>query len=220
MDPVSLYINWVLHAVYGKMAEADQLYRIAGDAIASVADELELRFPIAPGRIYRGVLIEDVATFKPHDRLTFLSWSEDRDVARWFGSTESFISEPLTAHQPNAKGYVLTWLQPDPTIRVLFHHSWRNAFGMPLERLALMHPMMGGEGHRQIKWSLDTQREVITEPMTMFPKPEPVESIEGPSITELDKRFTPPWARPRCAYIMDNYTDEKCGRELPCEEHR
>jgi hypothetical protein len=187
----NLYINWVLYAVYGLMAEADALQRMHGAAIAAVADELQRRHPIAPAPLYRGILLAAPDTLRPEPNLQFLSWSEDRDVARWFGSPESYISAPFAAYAPEARGYAL--LLERPTTRVLFHHSWRCAFGMPLERLALVHPLLGHEGARQVAWSLDTQHEVITEPLATLPTPLPIGELAGAPIDELDGRLSPPW---------------------------
>jgi hypothetical protein len=188
MQAVDIYINWVLYAVYGLMGDADALRREYSDEITEVADELQRRNPIAPAPLYRGILLESADTLRPDPNLTFLSWSEDRDVARWFGSPASYISGLFAIHYPEARGYVMTLARP--TARVLFHHSWRRAFGMPLERLALVHPYIGAEGCRQIAWSLDTQREVITEPLATLPTPEPVDLSDT---TELDRRLSPPW---------------------------
>lgn len=191
-DPASVYVNWAMYAIYGKMAEADHLRRTYPDEITEVANELARRYPIKPAPLYRGILLEDASTLRPDPNLTFLSWSEDLDVARWFGSPESYISVPFAEHYPEARGYVLT--APAALTPVLWHHSWRRAFRRPLEQLALAHPSMGAEGHRQIKWSLDTQHEVITVPPSSLPIPEPIETVLGASIAALDERLSPPWA--------------------------
>jgi hypothetical protein len=191
MNP-SIYINWILYSVYGLMAEADALRRQYGDEVDAVADELQRRCPVTPRPLYRGVLLDGAApVLRPEPNLTFLSWSEDRDVARWFGSTDSYISGPFATHYPEARGYVLEL--PHATTRVLWHHSWRDV--LPLERLALMHPLIGRDGARQVAWSLDTQREVITVPpaVATLPLPVPVETVPGTPMPELDARLSPPW---------------------------
>jgi hypothetical protein len=191
---VNVFINWALYSIYGMMADADALRRQYSDAIDEVADELARRHPVTPAPLYRGVLLDGAApVLRPEPNLTFLSWSEDRDVARWFGSPESYISGPFAEHYPEARGYVLALFRP--TTRVLWHHSWRRAFGMPLDRLALVHPLIGPDGARQIAWSLDTQREVIIAPPAIetLPRPEPTESFDGATVEELDRRLSPPW---------------------------
>jgi len=190
-NDVNLYINWVLHAVYGRLGEADMIMRHAADGIRKVAAVLHKKHPIKPATLYRGMLLDPT---RPPDNAsyTFVSWSEDVDVARWFGHPGTFISEPFREMHPEARGYVLT-LQQLTAADVLFHHSWSDAFGPPLDYLALMHPFMGTEGQRQIAWSLQTQCEVITAPLATLPAALPVESVPGAPVPELDARLSPPW---------------------------
>lgn len=188
-DDGNAFINFSLYAVLGKMAEADDLMRRFGDGIKRVAAVLAARFPLRPSSLYRGMLVDPATPVTPDGRYTFVSWSEDRDVACWFASPESEISRPLAAHNPRLRGVVLELTRPE---RVLFHHSW--AVGW--ERLAVAHPHMGDEGARQIGWSLRTQREVITAPLERFPVGVPVESVATTPVAELDVRLTPPWTSP------------------------
>ena len=193
MNP-SVYINWILYSVYGLMAEADELRRRYRRDIDAVADELQHRHPVKACPLYRGVLLDGAApALRPEPNLTFLSWSTDRDVARWFGSPSSYISAPFREYAPEARGYLLTL--PRAKTRVLWHHSWRRAFGVSLESLTLAHPLLGAEAYRQVKWSLDTQHEVITATLAIeaLPRPEPVESFDGATVEELDRRLSPPW---------------------------
>jgi len=191
MTSVDLYINFVLHAVYGKLGEADSLMRVARQSIQFVADQLHDKYPIESKPLHRGMLLDPERPLRADSRYTFMSWSEDHDVARWFGSCGTYVSKPLVTSNGKLRGYVLTL--DNPPTRVLFHHSWARAFGMPLERLALLHPFMGAEGCRQIGWSLRTQCEVIIEPLTELPEARPVETMTGASLIEVDQRLTPPW---------------------------
>ena len=188
----SVYINWALYSVYGLMAEADALRREFTDEIDAVADELFRRRPVSQP-LYRGMLLDAADAVRPKPNLMHLSWSEDLDVARWFGSPTSYISEPFVERYPWVKGFVLT--APHAPARMLWHHSWRRAFGPPLEELALAHPLMGYEGYRQVQWSLNTQREVITAtlPIERLPTRVPIEEVPGGSVDELDRRLSPRW---------------------------
>lgn len=186
-NDLNLWINWSLNAVLGRMHEADFLLRAHLDEIRRVADEMMRRRPVEVGALYRGVLLDPA---KPYPSPTFddlpsVSWTEDRDVARWFACTESVISAYAKAQWPAARGHLLEI--PAPSTRVLFH--WRWAGG--LAPYALAHPMMGIDGFHQITWSLRTQREVITERVAdLVPVP-----IEVDDVRELDARFAPPWYR-------------------------
>lgn len=186
MTEVDLYINFVLHAIYGRLGEADQLMRVAGTNIQRVAGVLRQKHPIEPKPIYRGMLLDPDQHFELDGRLTFLSWSEDRDVACWFADPRSTISAPLAESNPKLRGHLVTLAA---STRVLFHHSWAQAFGN-LATLALMHPFMGEEGRRQIEWSLQTQQEVITGPIAGI-TPKLVDN--APSLFDLERKLTPVW---------------------------
>lgn len=186
---VDLYVNFALHAIYGKLGAADTIMHVAGDAIRRVADEIAAENPIDPTPIYRGVLLDPAVPFAPDPALTFLSWSEDRDVALWFACPRSAVSEPLAHQKPTLRDHVIEL--PAPRSRVLFHYSWASALG-GLACFALIHPLMGAEGKRQIEWSLRTQREVITEPIADL-HPERVPDLDAEALEALERRLSPPW---------------------------
>lgn len=163
MTNIAFYVNFTLHAILGKLAEADAIMRIAGDSIRAVADALAAKLPIVPLPIYRGMLLEPEQPFTADPKLTFLSWSEDRDVAMWFACPRSAVSEPLARLRPQLRGHIVELTAPRS--RVLFHHAWDGAAFGKLAAFARQHPLMGEECARQIAWSLRTQREVITEPV-------------------------------------------------------
>lgn len=183
-DDVNVYINFALYAVLGKLAEADDLIVRHGDSVRRAAAWLMQRKRFGARPLYRGMLID--GELRADARYKFISWSEDRDVASWFASKESAISDYVLAHRPTVRGVVLTLPRPE---RVLFHYSWAQGW----ERLAVLHPHMGPEGARQIAWSLRTQREVITEPLEILPPAVDADAIEHPPIAELDRRLAPPW---------------------------
>lgn len=188
-DDINLYVNFALHAVYGKLGAADMIMRFAGDAVRRVADEIAAECSIDPAPIYRGILIDPALPFPDDPKPTFLSWSEDRDVALWFACPRSVVSEPLAQMNPALRGHVAEL--PAPRSRVLFHHSWASALG-GLACFALIHPRMGVEGKRQIEWALRTQREVITEPVADL-APQLVADLDSAALEALERRLSPPW---------------------------
>jgi hypothetical protein len=192
-DDINLYLNWVILAITGRMAEADMLLRSYKPSVYRVAAALHKTYPFAECPVYRGVILDPTEGLASTNALglTFVSWTEDRDVARWFGSPESYISEPFRERAPEARGYVLT--MPRARGRVLWHHTWTQAFQIPLHVLAAMHPQIGPDIAPQLEWSLRTQREVVLEPLAELPAPEPIENVPGPGIAELDARLSPPW---------------------------
>ena len=194
MTDVDLYLNFALHAILGRLGEADALMSIAGDEIRSVADHLAAQYPIEGRPLYRGMLLDPDTTYVSDPKLTFLSWSEDRDVALWFACSRSAVSAPLAATNPKLRGYLVEL--PAPTSRVLFHHEWASNTSNDLLRglatLALAHPLMGAEGRRQIEWSLRTQCEVITAPVDGL-SPSRTADLDAAALTALERRLSPPW---------------------------
>lgn len=192
MTDLDLYFNFALHAILGRLGEADAIMNLAGDEIRAVADRLGARYPVEVKPLYRGLLLDPERPFKSDPKLTFLSWSEDRDVARWFACPRSAVSEPLAATNPKLRGHLVEL--SGPKSRVLFHHGWGNAHGSHtgLAALALAHPLMGEEGARQIEWSLRTQREVITEPIADL-MPVRAVDLDSAALEALERRLSPPW---------------------------
>lgn len=182
---VNIYINFSLYAVLGRLAEADDLIGKHAGAIHRVADYMQRIEPIARCPLYRGMLVEGEVKADPQYK--FISWSEDRDVAMWFASRGTVISEYVLEHRPAVRGVVLEL--PKSSGKVLVHHKWMAGWA----RMAMEHPHMGLEGARQIEWSLKTQREVITAPLERLPYATPIETFKPPPAAELDRRFAPPW---------------------------
>jgi len=189
MTDVDLYINFAIHAILGKLSAADALMSVAADEIRAVADRLASQHPRTSEPLYRGMLLDPSLPFAADPKLTFVSWSEDREVARWFACPRSVVSEPLARMKPELRGYVVEL--PAPRSRVLFHHGWACMLG-GLARFALLHPLMGEEGQRQIEWSLRTQREVITEPVADL-RPERAPDLDAVALEALERRLSPPW---------------------------
>jgi hypothetical protein len=188
-DDINLYINFVLNAILGKLAEADAIMRLKPGAIEGVAAFLVHKYPIERKPLYRGVLLDPQKPYELDPRLTFMSWSEDHDVAAWFASPTSIISEDAFENNPRLHGFMITLESHKQCERVLWHHSWSPLFHDPsLDQLALIHPFMGIEGQRQVAWSLRTQREVITAPVFRAP-----EAFYASNVDELDLKFAPPW---------------------------
>jgi hypothetical protein len=180
MDDAYYYINFVLCAVGGRMREADAIMHVAGDEVRSAADLLSRKRPVAQKPLYRGILLDPVEPYHHDPSLSFLSWSEDLDVAKWFACRTSLISEYVTHIFSAYQGFLITL--PVAPSRIIFHHSW----GGRLPQLAArLHP----EIQRQIAWSLATQSEVITEPIDGL-EPRSVGDLDA---VALDRRFAPPW---------------------------
>ncbi len=189
MTDINFYINWALYAVLGRLGDADTIMRHAGDSVRRIAAEIAADCPVDPAPLYRGMLLDPALPFTADPKLTYLSWSEDRDVALWFACPRSVVSEPLAQMKPQLRSYVAEL--PAPRSQVLFHHSWASALG-GLACFALINPLMGQGGKEQIEWSLRTQREVITAPVADL-QPTRVSDLDSTTLEALERRLSPPW---------------------------
>jgi hypothetical protein len=185
---INIYINFALYAVLGKMGEADLIMRRHGEQVRHVARFLTKECPVPERAVYRGMLLDPERTYTLDPSFTFVSWSEDRDVAVWFADRHSSISEPFALAYPEARGYLAELPAPR---EILFHHSWAARAFNDLSALALQHPDMGANGARQIAWALRTQQEVITMPCEIEPKPLP--ELPHAAFAAIARRLDPPW---------------------------
>ncbi len=193
---IDMYISFVINAVMGRMNEADGLMRSYGTQIRKVAKWLRAEQPIKPRKLYRGILIEPERVvggkLAPDPRLTFASYSADRDVACWFGLPDTYVSGFVKAQRPSVRGYVT---ETTPRLEdVLFHHSWSSfpIFGrrVPLAVLAQQFPDLDA---RQVDWNLRTQKEWILEPVKKPFSVKPIAALSCPSARELDAKLLPPF---------------------------
>ena len=192
MTELDLYLNFVIHAVLGRLREADALMSMAGDEIRFVASRLAAQQRAEAKPLYRGMLLDPDRPYAADPKLTFVSWSEDRDVALWFACPRSAVSEPLAATNPKLRGYVAELRAPPAD--VLFHHAWTDTLGgvQVLAEMAVAHPLMREEGSRQIAWSLRTQKEVITAPVAGL-VPDRVPDLDAAALGALERRLSPAW---------------------------
>ena len=188
-DEINMWINFALYSVLGKLAEADQIMQVHGEQVRSVAKFLAKECPIEPTPLYRGMLLDPQRPYTIDPAFTFVSWSEDRDVAAWFADRRSSISEPFALFHPEARGYIAEL--PAPRSQVLFHYSWAERAFNDLAGLAKLHPHMGANGAKQIEWALRTQKEVITMPCQIEPRP--YVEMACDEFEALAKRLDPPW---------------------------
>lgn len=186
MNDANIYITFVIHVIAGKLGAADALMRTYKTNILRVAAKLAQQAPITPMQLYRGLLLDPKIGLRkvPY---TFVSWSEDLDVARWFASPQTEIGSYVGQLKPHYRGYLIT-REPAQPSQLVFHHSWGALF--PFEAAALIHPDFDIELARQVHWNLNTQREVVTLPLDEDPMPLAVDVL---NTSQLDDRFVPPW---------------------------
>jgi hypothetical protein len=189
------YINFIVLAVTGRTGEADTIMQRFPKPIADCARELTAHFKAPYGPTYRGILVEDdrlKGGILPHESdRTFLSWSENLEVAAWFANRDAIVSQVVVCIRPNVRGYITILNEPEPDT-VLWRHSWGPLLealtGVPLLKAALMHPQVD---HRQFLWNLTTQKEVITAPLGEL-KFVPVEEFDPLPLEQLEEQFCYP----------------------------
>jgi hypothetical protein len=161
-DSLNLYINFLLYAIVGKMGEADDILRQYKQEIYDIAAH-SLRGYVPNVTLYRGVLLEpcDIKDGKLyHDqRLTFVSYSEDQDVARWFADVKSIMSSYVRKQRPKVEGYLIRAIARQDM--VLFAATAQPTLCKLLSMAAEMHPHIDAS---QLRWNLATQKEVILKP--------------------------------------------------------
>jgi hypothetical protein len=83
-------------------------------------------YPVELQEIYRGILLEphhaSNLLLEPLGHITYLSFSEDENVARKFGDIKNEISSFVMFQRPTSKGYLIKHTPKKEDI--LFHHSW------------------------------------------------------------------------------------------------
>ena len=194
------YVNWALYAILGRMGEADGIMEEYGPDIYDVARYFQRERPPTLHTLYRGVLVEPEGItdgmLSPEPRVTFVSFSEDKNIACWFADAKSFVSGFVRQQRPRVEGFVI---EHKPKLEdILFHYSWGLTFPLPdgrkapLSIFAQMHPDID---LHQFDWNLRVQKEVIVKPIMHSLPVKPFAAWTCPTTKELDNRFVPPMFR-------------------------
>jgi len=192
----SLYINWIVYAIVGRPQDGDALMREYGPSIRRVAKHYQKKMRPKLTTLYRGLLLSpeesEGRTIEQDPNLTYVSFSENRDVACWFADPESTMSGYVKQMRPDVEGWVMEY---KPKLSdILFHYSW-DPIPVPggrrfhLINAATQHPDILED---QFEWNLWTQKEVITKPLGAGTPIEAHELSNCPPTRELDDEFTFP----------------------------
>lgn len=213
MDPnpspasINAYINWVIYAVLGRTGEADDVMRRYKLQIEAVARQLRKRRKPPIRDLYRGVLLEPDQVVQgvvpPEPALTFLSFSEDFEVACWFADPDSIISGHVRQSRPNVEGWIIEH-RPKGS-EILWHYSWNTipmgaGRSIPLVAAGAQHPHIMRELD-QLAWNLQTQREVILKPLAVGTPVTAYALSDCPQTAELDARLAPPAFRANASSV-------------------
>lgn len=161
-NDLTLYFNWSSHALIGSNPTmSDRYLRENYSVIKSVADYFLTAINYKPVEIYRGILMQEPSLNKlmPHKNMTYLSFSEDLEIAKSFADVNGFGSQFGINHLLGKYGYVISYT---PQLNeVLFHHHFINI--LPYIKTW---NLMGIDGTEK---TLEIQKEVtITQPAQPF----------------------------------------------------
>jgi hypothetical protein len=122
---MKIYWHFLLNALSGR--NPDDFYRQYRREIDAIAKLLVERYgPTSGGTVYRGIILDpsEVHSGKVQHapEITYVSFSEDKQIALAFGDTENPIASSLMQRYSNKRGYLITAeYRPD---QILFHHKW------------------------------------------------------------------------------------------------
>ena len=173
------YLYFIVNALRGALEKSDNFYRAHRGDIDRIAEEMVLKHgPKQGGIIYRGIILDDHEVKNGKvlhaPEITFVSFSEDKNIAIAFGDIENPSWEHGKLRYPTKKGYLITAkYQPD---HVLYHWSW-------LKSANLMNIFQQAFGN-DVKYTAQ-QKEVIIKPRPYY-RVEPVAPGTSGGI-EVDK---------------------------------
>lgn len=128
-EDIRLYFQWSSHALIGfNPTLSDRCLRENFEIIKSVSDYLLNSIDYKPIEIYRGIIMKEpsLTNLMPHKNMTYLSFSEDLNIAKSFADVNGFCSQFGINHLLGKHGYIVSYT---PQLsEVLFHHSFIDIF--------------------------------------------------------------------------------------------
>ena len=123
------YLNFVLNALTGH--NPDEYFRTYEKEILYVQRQLLTRFSPKARILYRGVLAApNLERLLPLDHITYLSFTEDLEVAETFADPNSPMADFVKLKFPDFVGYLIEHVpQAD---EVLFHYDWADFLSLSL----------------------------------------------------------------------------------------
>lgn len=125
MEALQIYWNFIFDALRG--ANPDRYYRKNSQSIDLIAAVLRKKFPKSIKPLYRGILLspDEVhdGKVKHQSEITYVSFSEDKNIAIAFADIKNDISKYVAVSSPNKTGYLITKNTYDQSL-MLFHYEW------------------------------------------------------------------------------------------------
>lgn len=201
---INAYKQFIVAAILGQLGMADGLMQQYRSDIYSVAAHVQQIDPQPAKKLYRGLLIEPsfVRGNRPtqDERGEFASFTENRDVACWFGLSDSWIAEKLAQGRPNVVGWMAEHMPLSSEI-IFHHHQAKTVNDLPGPELVDVGRILAQsldpartaiEGPdwamTQVGFNLNTQEEVMLKKGVPL-RVKRIETYGCPDVLSLDKRF-------------------------------
>lgn len=125
IQAMRIYWNFIFNALSGR--NPDDYYRQNSQAIDLIAVSLRRKFPKTIKPLYRGILLfpNEVhdGKVKHQSEITYVSFSEDKNIAVAFADTQNPISAYVAQQYPTKKGFLITKSTYNQSL-MLFHYEW------------------------------------------------------------------------------------------------
>lgn len=124
-NAIQIYWNFIFNVLSGR--NPDAYYRQNSQRIDYFAEVLRRKFPKQIKPLYRGILLlpNEVhdGKVKHQNEITYVSFSEDKNIAAAFADIQNPISAYAIQRYPNKKGYLITKNTYSQNL-MLFHYEW------------------------------------------------------------------------------------------------
>lgn len=204
MKNEDIYDLFVVLAIQGHMADADNILRSYKEKIYQVARKYSMKLP-KQMTVYRGILLksDDIiqkdssSVIKEKWPVEYISFTENPEVARWFACKDAYLSDFVRMKHPSIEGFVIKY---DVTPKdIIFHYSFFNLYMQKFvsdPRFVVANFLNNGiePNFNQFLHNIKTQSEVMIKPTDHVFELIPVEAFpEGGhlSASQLDKKYLP-----------------------------
>ena len=160
MEALKIYCAFIFDALRG--ANPDRFYRKHSQSIDLIAAVLRKKFPKSIKPLYRGILLspDEVhdGKVKHQSEITYVSFSEDKNIAIAFADIKNDISKYVAFWSQNKTGYLITKNTYDQDL-MLFHYEWLN----DTNAMAAFRRIVGADSN-----FAEIQKEVILKPESAY----------------------------------------------------
>lgn len=123
---LGIYFNWSCNQLAGDSVATDKYLRDNMDTVRKVAARLLRKINYQPTLIYRGIIVQerDLEYLQPHPGFTYLSFTEDLDVAHVFANPDHFMAMAIRHRLGEEQLYSYIAEYTPALEEILFHHKF------------------------------------------------------------------------------------------------